>query len=465
MKPARWTCPIRLFPLIAIVLGVPMALLTAPFQAPDEPQHFGRAYQISEGGFLPAREGNRGGAVLPESLGEVYRPFARLRFNRNAKTSFAQVREALSVPLNPSRRSFVPLVTSIYSPAGYLPQACAIAVGRSWNLPPLALLYLARIANLFAWVVLGSIALRALPRGRRAFLLLLLMPMSLFQAASASPDATTNGLAVLFAAMVLRFALYNSTPATKLGLSAWIALAVVSSIFTLTKFAYAPLAALVLLIPSERFGGAGCRAAAVTLVALINLAVLLLWSTQTRGLNTVVRTDDARVSPHGQVEYLRSDPAAAIAVPATTFVHDGWLLFRSFVGRLGSMDTPLWPPFLVLYFVALVLACWPSQVAPFLSPRWVVPLVLACTALSIEAVALLNYIYWTPVGARTIEGMQGRYFLPVAPALLIACRSLFSRLPPSPWNKTPPWKVNLAAGAIAAVGAGYALVAVYFRYY
>ena len=59
-------------PLVCFLLGlVPLVILTPPVQVPDEPQHFYRAYQLSElrlGGIV--RDGGAG-AMLPSSLIEL----------------------------------------------------------------------------------------------------------------------------------------------------------------------------------------------------------------------------------------------------------------------------------------------------------------------------------------------------------------------------------------------------------
>src|SRR5438309_11824115 len=67
----RWARPHRIFPWLALLFGLPLAFLTAPFQAPDEPSHFYRAYQISEGHLLPVYRNHRGGGDLPENLEAV----------------------------------------------------------------------------------------------------------------------------------------------------------------------------------------------------------------------------------------------------------------------------------------------------------------------------------------------------------------------------------------------------------
>ncbi|HEY2584160.1 MAG TPA: DUF2142 domain-containing protein [Tepidisphaeraceae bacterium] len=463
-RASKWFAPARAFVWVALLLGIPLAAVTAPFQAPDEPQHFLRAYQISEGGLLPIHIGPRGGAVLPVSLVDVPDRFQHLRFHTERKTSGRDIRAAMGVPLEPANRAFIPFVTAIYSPVGYVPQAIAIGIGRRFDLPPLALMYLARWANLLAWVAMGYVALRITPVCARPLFLLLLMPMSLFQAASMSADATTNGLAVLFAAAVMRIAL--SREERTVGALAWAGLTLISAALTLTKFAYLPISALALLIPAERFAGRSRRTIALALFFAANLAVILLWAPQTGGLDAVLR-EDGDANARAQVAYLRSHPTAAIRIATGEILADSWRMVRSCVGsRLGSKDVKLWGGFIDVYLVAMLLACWSpdEELSPPATGKLLL-LILIPVAISIAGIALLNYLYWTPVGAGHIDGMQGRYLIPLAPGVLLLLWGLTRRLPKPPWNGVAPRKLDAIATSIALAGALYAVFAVYFRYY
>lgn len=458
-----WFAPRRAFVWLALAFGIPLALITAPFQAPDEPQHLLRAYQISEGNFRPRRMDNHGGGWLPVSLVEAPRPFADIRFYPKRKTSWPQIRSAMRVPLDPDRRDFIPFVTAIYSPVAYLPQAGAMAIGRRLSLPPLAMMYLARLFNLIAWIGLGYLALRITPVCARPLLLLLMMPMSLFLAASMSPDATTNGLAVLFTAMVLRFALLPSD--RKIAWVQWSGLTLLSAALAVTKFAYVPLSMLVLLIPSDQFGSPRRWKMALTALFAANLLAIAMWEPETRGLQAIVR-DRTDVSPVGQLYYLRDHPSALVLVPCRTLMIDGWGIVRSFVGWLGSMDTRMSALFVIAYLCVLFLACW-AEKSPGVSlplARWM-RITLLPVALSVAAIGLLNYMYWTPVGENHVEGLQGRYLLPLAPGIIYLVWALSRKLPPFPWNGLSQRTLDRIACGVSIFSSTYAIILVFFRYY
>jgi len=48
--------------------------------------------------------------------------------------------------------------------------------------------------------------------------------------------------------------------------------------------------------------------------------------------------------------------------------------------------------------------------------KWKIVCVLLA---SISLIYLLTYLAWTPVGKEAVEGIQGRYFIPIAPPLLL----------------------------------------------
>jgi uncharacterized membrane protein len=459
----------HLFVLFAIGFSVPLALLTAPFQAADEPNHFLRAYQISEGCIVPLHQGGIGGGNMPVSLFKTILLFQRVRSHDWETTSFVEIKSASQVPLEPENREFKSFVnTAIYSPVGYLPQAGGILIGRAAGLGPLGLMYAARLGNLLAWTLLGYAAMKLAPQLRRPLLLLLLMPMSLFQAASVSGDAMTNALATLFTATVWHFAAPTESRGSMLGaprtLTTWQLAALLATVIalSLSKFAYWPLAGLVLLIPAERFGGAGRKALIAAALAIAGLAAVAAWSPHTQGLDAVIY-DRPDINARRQVAYLQSHAGVVGSIAWQTCLSDGPFLLRSFVGRLGSVDIRLPMAFIVPYLVAMGLACLTAPRASIARPVRILIIVPILIAISVIAIAALNYIFWTPVGEPRVKGMQGRHLIPLAPAVIILMVTLLRRVPRH--VAMTEKRLNWTTAAVALVACGVSLIAVYLRYY
>lgn len=465
LRRALWTRPQRLFLILSISFGVPLALLTAPFQAADETHHFLRAYQVSEGGFIPVHRGNVSGGDMPLSISRVILIYQRLRSHDWETTGWAEIKSTLQIPLEPWNREYKPFPMAIYSPISYLSQATAILIGRAAGCGPVSLMYLARLANLLVWIALGYAAIATAPTLGRPLLLLLLMPMSLFQAASVSGDAFTNGLAALFTATIWRHAFAKRSPEATMTRTDFTNLLVMTMALSLTKFAFWPLAALVLLVPAERFGGRRRRAAAVGVLGAGGLAAVLSWAPCTQGLDASI-LDRPDVNARQQVAFLVAHPSAIASIALQTLRTDGPFLVRSFVGRLGSVDIRLPAVFIAPYLVAMALACWPARALP---PRpqlkRVFLVVMISVSLAFAAVAFLNYLFWTPVAAAHVRGMQGRHLIPLAPAIIVLLSVLLARLSRPKRIAITEGTLDAAVALIAIVTCGYTLFSVYQRYY
>src|SRR3954466_7071345 len=180
------------FVLVAVLLfGALFALVTPPFQVPDETEHFDRAYWVSEGrlDLLPVPV--RTAAPLPESVRRTAELFADLPFHPERKTSPRAILTAFQIPLVPERREPVSFPGSLkYSCVPYIPQAIGIAAGRLLGAPALALLSPARLTNLLFGALAVAFAVRRLPAFAWLATMVALTPMALHLLGSAPPDAT-----------------------------------------------------------------------------------------------------------------------------------------------------------------------------------------------------------------------------------------------------------------------------------
>ncbi len=406
-----WLNPTLLCVLFGLLGTIPLAFLTPPFQVPDEGQHFARAYQISEGQLAGIVQNSEAGAILPSAIPELVERFLGTRAihaDRPLRNlPWAATSQARAIPLDPARREFVGFSGAVlYFPLPYLPQAAAIWAGRSAGLGVLDLLYAARLANALVAVLVLAWAVRLLPVGRWASLLIALFPMALFEYASASPDALMIAAAFLFTALALRARARDWTAG-----SAAVALAC-ALIFCPLKVVYAPLLLLSLpasLLPRVRWGA---LIGHLVLVGLV-VGVTVFWL---RFSALAVVTTRAGTDMAAQLAAMRIAPFRFLAVLLDSFRENGAFVYRSLYGVLGWLKIPFPPPIYWLPAIGL-LGCAIAEVPrPRLSRWWSLwdfGLVLA----SVVLIETALYIYWTPVGNSQVDGVQGRYFFPVLPAL------------------------------------------------
>ena len=408
-----WASPARWFLVIAWTFGSLFALVTPPFQVPDEYHHSFRSYQVSEGHFAKTRRGDDVGGYLPRSLLELQTEVSQeIPFHPEVKQDLKTLWRMRTLPLNLDDREFV--VFPWYCPTNYLPQAAAMAIARNLAATPLVLIYAGRLGNLLAWSLLIYLALRLIPIFRWTLFLLALMPMSLYLAASLSADATVNGVCFLFVATVLRIAIGDDRP---IGGRRMAALILLGMAIALAKTAYLPFSLLFLLIPARKFGGRRRYWVAFGFFIAMSLATNVAWT-----LYTYKDFVNAGNSPHLQAVFILHHPFSTARDYVGQLFSIAFL--SSIVGKLGWYDTRLPRPLVACYVAMLV---WTARFTGGLKSDAPRPLltnsqrgIIAFTIFaSWLAVFGLMDLAFTRIGARGVTSLQGRYLIPLTPLLFL----------------------------------------------
>ena len=352
---------------------------------------------------------------------------------------WAQTWRELARPLNPAQRVFIDFPGAAgYAPFAYLPQVLAIAAGRAVGAGPLALLWLARAANALAAILVLSAAIALLPVGRLPALVLGLLPMALYEYASVSPDALIITGSFLLTAIGLRALVRGGWRMGEV-VAAGIAGAVVCSV----KPVYAPLLVIslpVVLRSRHRWSQL------LALAAVIGMALGLtgVWFAFAAG-----HVQDFRhgTSVAGQLRAIGADPVRFLRVLEWTFRSMSSFYVRSAIGILGWLTIPLtgvalWLPG-IAFLVALLAPNDREEAFSLVEVAWSFLMIAGTVVLIMVAL----YLMWTPVGRLAIEGVQGRYFLPVFGLLAASLGSL------------PLWRIGpRGAAASLAVVSGLILL-------
>ena len=391
--------------------------------APDEPTHLMRAAQLSQGELVgKVFEGGAGG-VIDGSIGRLFLVF--LDYQRagappvpeEAYRAARQIRW-LGEPWQADFRN-----TAQYGPLPYLPQAIGLGFGRLFGFSLLDSYYLARGLAMMTAFALGAWALRLTSWLRPLGRMVLLLPMSLFLAASASQDGILIALGLLTAAIAGRAIERDEAPGPILYAVAALAVATLA----MARLPYAALILLFLLKPMR-----GRRAVTASVCVILAVAAWQ-WAIADLRAGASYPGRDRVVDAHRQLDGLLAEPARAWDVAAATLGNEGVRDFylHSIIGNLGWLTLPL---ALWTYNWALWAFCgvWLSRC---LAARHTRPLDMLLTwlavGLAIGGIFLGLYLTWTGVGALIVEGVQGRYFLPLLgflPLLLPAWPALRGRI-------------------------------------
>ena len=441
-----------LFAVLALVFGVVFLVITPPFQIADEPAHYYRAYQVSQFEFVSQRIGNEVGGYVPKSIlitaEAVSQNIARHPEN---KQDVDKIISLLGQPLDGANKEFVAFAGAVqYSPVVYVPQAIGIIIGQAFNGSPLVLLYLGRFMNLICWILICFMAIRMLPVDKKVWVLLLLMPMSIFQAASLSADAVTNALAVLATALALKYA-YGKDKS--LDQKALITLFAVFILLSLCKQVYIPMVLLFLLIPQSKIGTRLKYISVFISLFVFCVAASAIWMLVIKDLSAPIREGTSMM---GQINYILSNPLGFLWIMAKSIAINAPRYVASCIGAIGWGGKIFPIPFYFAYFIAVMLFAAISDDGVIVGWQDKMKILVAIVSV-VFLIELALYLTWMPVGAQIIEGVQGRYFIPITfMATLLLQNSKF---------KIKLFKYNYPLIVLCTLSLGLSVYMVLSRYY
>lgn len=393
---------IALFVISCSILSV----IIPPFQSPDEHDHIKRAYLLSRGVFVLDRpEGKSSGGYVDDGLLEFITNYGAVR----GKLSAEEVSSKGAIEWSGNRVYSSAPGTGYYFPAIYLPQAFGLWVGELLDLTIDHSYRLARALALSAVALLLYAAFRLYPPNPLV-LVLLAVPMSLFQFSSASLDGISTALAVFSISAFLKISTNRGAS------SVWVQYAFALAIAVLASSRIHALP-LLLLLAATFFYTKNSRS--LFLFAAVGLFVFG-WN-----LFALRTTVDLRV-PIGEstsniVIYYFLNPIRFFHVIWQTLADNALREFywKSFFGILGWLDTPFpasyYTQFALILSIAVVLAISFDNIRDEWSQRL---LLLFVSVISIFFIFFALLVTWSPHPAQLISGVQGRYFL--IPSIVLA---------------------------------------------
>ena len=412
----RESKPETAFLIIGLIFGLCFLIVTPALQVPDEYEHFYRALYVSEGHVLPEKVENMSGVYVPESVqltsSEISKEWFSFIKDRDNKLNLS---ELLNIQFNSQNRVFedisrIAVVT--YSPVPYIISAFAITLGKLFNLSPIVLIYMGRLANLLAWVFLTYLAIKIIPVHKWVLFIIALIPMTLFEAASLSADSLILGLSFLIVAIFFKYAFDDNKK--KIGIKDIYILFILLLLLSLSKQIYFVLLLLIFLIPSPKFGG---RKKMFYIAGFLFLSILLIsggWNLLVKDLYIPIFP---QVSISGQIEYILGDLLRFPYALLKTFFYRGLSYQLLFVGNFWlDVPLPMW------WIGACILSAVPvalldkSKVVITRKQKLISGSIFVMIFLLVCAFV---YVSWTVVGQNIIDGIQGRYFIPILPLLFL----------------------------------------------
>lgn len=383
----------KIYLVCGMMMGVFYCFALPLSTVPDEPMHFWRAYELSEGKLVQDAEGNIYG---PETLKLAIDTYY------GGKAGYAE--ELKRIDMSAEGAEIVPINGSAdtYMPFNYVPQVAGIWIGKIFQMPFIPMMYVSRLLNMICCVLVVFLCIKYIPAMKKLVFLVGMLPMAMQQFASVSADGS-----IICAGMALITYVLYARKGMKRQIGVWdfLLLLVTCLVLTVTKPVYAFLCLIVFWIPKERFKDTNWRK--LLFIGLLGAATLAMMLVKMM----VFPGDGGRFSASdAQIAFIVQEPLNFL-----------WIAFRNIIGsvvvQIGGMigleleafTVEIYLPYVVTLFVLFVLLCaerdskLPASLRLF--AFW------SSIAMVIAVYASLFAIYSVP-GLDIIEGVQGRYFLP-----------------------------------------------------
>lgn len=412
-----------MFALVLFVSCVSFSLIFPPATVPDEGHHYLASYWIADciqdeasltdSISFPVRTADW--EMLSRSSTEItLSSYGTVRDNFelfNASGSVFDVQNTFSI----GAENVIVRIGSV----------TAILIGKSLNLGAYPMFYLGRIFNSLLYIVLVTGAFRVIPFAKNVIVCVALLPMALHLAASYSYDSGIIGLAILLAALLLK-SLYENAPFTRVEL---ISIGACLIAIAPCKLIYIPIILLLLLIPSNKFRR--LRNKVIVFVILVSFAIAAVMIFRLAGVVSLATSSsslDYRGMESGtfySLGDLIADPIGTFLLFArTTFINMGFYLRSMIGGSLGWFQDNLQAPsILILLYFCVLYASVQKDRDDSTNLSISTKLVFAAIFISCYIGAMLSMcLGWTFNTETVIQGMQGRYLLPVLPLGALICR-------------------------------------------
>lgn len=450
------------FVVMVLSFGLLYSYVLPPISAPDEMRHFISAYQLSnrlmglpvwaddgEGGqkvpireedwfaedscggfsaFLTAEgslatdeDGADGAKILGQTLTEETYVLIHEKGFSWEEPRLASVGEQKGYGNGTALSNHQPVVTT---PLAYAAPAVGITLARMMGMNCIVLMALGRFCNLLLFAAAGYFAIKKLPFGKEVLFGCALLPAVCCLAASFSYDVFIMAGIFSFTAECLHLAY----AAERVTVKDVVLLALLMAAVGPCKMIYTVFMGLCLLIPVKKFGGWGkwllsacCVLAAWTAaMVLVNSQTVAFYATETE--NYITWAEEAGYS----LTELIHRPVHTMQLFFNTVAWQAEYWHMTLIGAyLGNIDPVLDVPYLLVVFfsVGLIMLALrkPGDHLNITGANrsWIWFLCLLCTGAAMFSMLLA----WTPVSSKIICGVQGRYFLPFLPVLLMTMKN------------------------------------------
>lgn len=409
----------KVFLFTILCLGVIYNFILVPYMTPDEKYHIDMSYRHSNTLLGIEQIGENKCLKRADDAGIEFTSEPSLTNYKNIYDSlFSLVKDGRLIEAEATANTEAPMIL-------YLPAVLGMTLARILHLGTVPMLLLARWCSLLFFACMVYLGMKKLPFGKMTLFLLAVLPMNLQQCTSFSYDAVITGTILLYSCYCIALA-YNEEPVKPKDI---LVMGILGIVFIYGKSGiYLPMCLLALLIPAKKFGSRRTRA--ICMAGLFALPVLSFLNKNTVAVNYIATTTEATATVGSSttagytIGYFLQQPLELVRILANTVSDKTAFYLESLAGqKMGWVEIEISEVIPMLFLFLLILSVLKTREEPFYVEKWhkwwIAFICLACTGIILAGMLLT----WTPKDYISIEGVQGRYFIPFMLAFSLTGRN------------------------------------------
>ena len=384
--------------------------LVPPFQKPDEQTHFEQSLIISKGFLSCQKKSNNMIPLEKKYINFIKTPYLDLLTHGKGKLPvvtflndlFSNKQDNKKINFNIDHLCSFPIIS-------YLPQAFSLTISSIFNLNPIVSLYFGRMLMSILGYFWFLYLYRRISKSYKLILLFTFaLPMTLHQISSFSYDTVHIMLALTFFTLIINAWIPASAGMTK----KYFKLFFVLFLFLLSKkIGYEAFFLFLFLTPYK----------VKPMIILSLIFVPFYFLLKVTGTYDLQYFSTSQIfNPIRQINFLFSNPINIIKVIAVTTVERFSFYLQSLIGIFGWLEYGLDPLSYLFYglFFIYVLINVETRHALSLQKNKTILLFIALI-ISYIFIILLGFVFYTSKATLVAGGIQGRYFIPFLPFIIL----------------------------------------------
>ncbi len=424
----------NLYLAIMFIFGLLLVFLIPPFNSPDEDSHFKKAYLVSNGIFYPEVRDGSAGNEMSISLADTIDAYKSFGMDYNKKYNYHRFLMDMQTLKISDEKKFYEYSTAKVNPVMYIVPACGIIISNLFskvlgiNSTITGMLYGARLMSLLIYSIVIYLAIKMSPKFKKSLLLMSLLPMTMFLISCVTYDSLLIAATFLLVGLVLNLRYSESKLETK----HLIMIGCIAFVYINLKYIYIFNLLLLLLIPFKKVTSNKNILKKSIMVVLFVMFAFILTNYNILTLKGIVGSS----LPGEQVKYVLKNPTNYVKTYFSTLLNNRFFYITTTIGVFGLLDTYMPTILYLIYFIIAIIILLTDcnekvkEKSSTITSKYKILIILMSFGM-ISLSFLAMYVNWTSimegygVGATSITGVQGRYFIPAIIPLIIVFANNF----------------------------------------